>query len=402
MNPAEQVQEIVRRNRTIIARTKTDYLRDVVHQLNSTRRLQLILGARGVGKSTAVRQFAKSTLDHSITAYLSLEDLVFDRMSLVEVATLLHDIGIRHLLLDEVHRYKNWSRELKLVYDGLPELKLIVTGSSVAALSRGDSDLSRRATRFLMPGLSWREYLSMLHKIDLPIVSLGDILKNSSEIESEVLSKVESPVRAFKQYLFRGYFPFSFEEEIDSFYLQAVRSSAMVAIDQDVVHTAGIQVESTHKLKRLLALLSEGVPFTPNLSTIAQQIGADRKTVYLLLELLERSLLITRLWSEGQSPKTLAKPEKIYLQNTNLSYALGNPDLGNLRETAFLMCTSVKHEVAAGNFGDFAIEDSHFEVGGSGKKRKQIADAPNGYRVVDDTEVGGGDRIPLYLFGLLY
>lgn len=397
----DRVDSAVSRNRLLVGRTSLTHQREVIERLLPERRLQIILGARGVGKSTLVRQFARRHLPPAATAYLSLEDLVFDENTLFDVVAYLYDKGIRYILLDEVHRYREWSRELKLLYDSYEDLRVVVTGSSVAALTRGDFDLSRRAVRFRMPGLSWREYELLVHGHRLPRVGLADVVERPGELTAEVLSTVRAPVARYANYLRTGYFPFCLEEDVEEFYLQRVRSAAMLAIDQDVVLSAGIRAETAHKLKRLLGLVASSVPYTPNLSTVAQQLATDRGSVYQLLSLLEQSLLVRRLWAPGATPKTLAKPEKLYLQNTNLAAALGPVDKGTLRETAFAMNVSERYDVRASQRGDFAVEGYEFEVGGARKKRQQLKGSPNGFRVVDDVEAGGGDRLPLYLFGLL-
>ena len=396
-----QVVDLVARNRAIIDEVELRHRRSVVAQLHEGRRLQVILGARGVGKSTALRQFAKLSLPPSQTALLSLDDLIFSADTLVDLGTALHDAGYRFLLLDEVHRYANWSREVKILYDRFPTYRITVTGSSITSLNRGDGDLSRRAARFTLRGMSWREWVAFAEGSTLPHPTLAELLTDAGDYVAEVRRQVASPVASYKAYLRDGYFPYRVEEPESAVYLQRVRAAAHLAIDLDIATTAELRPETTHKLKRLLSLIAGGSPYTPNMSTIAQQIGTERRQVYRLVEFMEEAHLVRRLWAAGQTPKTLAKPEKLYLENTNLSYALGNADVGNLRETAFLAAVSESHEVTASRHGDFRIGDTDFEVGGPSKTRKQLARAPKGYRVIDDVEVAGGDRVPLYLFGLL-
>lgn len=393
---------LLARNRALIASTPLAHQRALVEQLRPERRLQIVLGARGVGKTTVLLQYARLHLPAATTAYLSLDDLLFSDRSLLDTVSELHDHGVRYVLLDEVHRYANWSREVKLAYDRFPALRQVVTGSSLSHLVAGEGDLSRRAVRFELRGLTWREWLSLSGQASLAPVTLDGLLADPMAAALAAREAVDSPVASFAEYLRRGYFPFTVEETVDAAYLQQVRAAAHLVIDLDLATVAALKPETTYKLKRLLALVAEGSPYVPNVTTIAQQISAERRQAYKLLELAERAHLIRRLWAAGATPKTLTKPEKLYLDNTNLSFALGNADLGNLRETAFLQSvTAAKVDVRASRYGDFEVDGTHFEVGGPRKGRKQIAAAEHGFVVADGVELPAAGRIPLYLFGML-
>lgn len=344
-------------------------------------------------------QYGASRLLPAKTVYLPLDDPYFTGTSLLDAVHLLRDRGIRNFLLDEVHRYPNWSRDLKVAYDRYPDVRLVATGSSVSDLTRGDADLSRRAIVHTLNGLSWREYLRLTGAADLQSVDLKSIVTDAADVVALVTAAVESPVASFGEYLRVGYFPFFLEDDVG--YLPRVRQAALVAIDLDLANAADVTAETVRKLKRLLSLIAAGVPYVPNLNTVAQQLGTSRKQIYRLLDLLEQAMLIRRLWSRGRSPKGLAKPEKIYLDNPNLAHALADADIGNLRETAFVAAVQPHHEIGSGKGVDFAVGAFSFEVGGPNKTRRQGGDIPDAYRVLDDTELAYGDVLPLYLFGLL-
>jgi len=378
-----------------------DHVRELMTKLVPERRLQIILGPRGVGKSTLLLQYARLQLPLSRTAIFSLEDILFRRYDLVELAASLHAEGYRYLLLDEVHRYSDWSLAVKVIYDRYRDMRILVTGSSVSSLVAGDADLSRRAVKFAMRGMAWWEWCKLDQGVDLPRYSLEELLHDPGAAVAEVKRAISAPLPSFRRYLQRGYFPYTLEEPDDRVYLTQVRSAATTTIDVDVVSTAGITTETTRKLGHLLTLIASNVPFTPNMSTIARQIGTDRNQTYRLFDLLEKAALIKRLWAAGVTPKILAKPEKVYLDNPNLAFALTQPDIGNLRETSFITAVSEYHDVRAGKYGDFLIEGAEFEVGGPGKGKQQLTGADRGYRILDDIDTAVGNVIPLWLMGVL-
>ena len=399
----DQLAHLLRLGTRRIDRVDLTHTREIVGQLRPGLRLQILLGARGVGKTTALRQYARLHLAGERSAYLDLDDLYFAERRLLETVDQLYERGYRVLLLDEVHRYAGWSREIKTAYDRYEDLRIALTGSSMSALVQGDGDLSRRARWYELTGMSLREYARLVRGIDLPRVALQDLPMRAEELAGTVSEALRphatAPVPLLADYLVSGYYPFVLEDPEG--YLDRLRRACHTAIDIDIAPVGALTPESTHKLKRLLELLAGNVPYRPNVSHVERQLGADRKQVYRLLDLLERAALIRRLWAPGKSPTTLRKPEKIYLDNPNLAHALASVDVGNLRETAFLAMVTPVAEVSAGRTADFVIEGTDYEVGGRGKSRRQLPDG--GVRVVADVAAPfADDVVPLWIFGLLY
>jgi predicted AAA+ superfamily ATPase len=390
-----------------IASVKMDHKRSIVQELRVDDRLQIILGARGVGKTTCLLQFAKGYLDTNTAVYLSLDDGYFGADNLIEVVDDLRLEGYTHFIFDEVHRYKNWSQQIKVAYDRYPSLHFLLTGSSVSKLSEGDADLSRRAIRLSLEVLSWREWMLLNQQMVLPKYTVRELIKNAERYSEEITSLIKDPVKSFRAYMRRGCYPYALENQDETRYLQRLRTSAMTAIDVDVVPAGNASTETARKLKRLLVLIAAGSPYTININTVANQLATSRNQVYQMLDLLEGARLIRRLWMSGKTPKTLAKPEKIYLNNPNLAHALAVSDVGHLRECAFITCTQPLGdlfsggEVWASNYADFEIDTIHFEVGGSSKKNKQIQGLKRAYRVLDGEPKAFSNVIPLYLFGCL-
>jgi len=398
----DQLSHLLELGRRRIARVATKHQRDLVEELTPRLRLQIILGARGVGKTTALRQFAKLKLPDELVAYLDLDDLHFAEHRLIDTIDLLYESGYRHVMLDEAHRYAQWAREIKNAYDRYDDLHLLVTGSSMSSLVQGDADLSRRARWYTLHVLSFREYLKLSRGVSLPSASLVDIREYTNDIVEGTLARLReqslAPLPLFAEYLKQGAYPFVLEDA--AAYHDRLRRACHTTIDLDVAPAGSLTHESVHKLKRLLELLASSVPYRPNVSNIERQIAADRKQVYRLLDLLEKAALIRRLWTAGRSPTTLRKPEKIYLDNTNLAYAFGTVDVGNLRETAFLMMTAGQRDVVAGKTADFEIDGEEYEIGGRSKSRRQLPSG--GYRVIADvTSPYAEDVLPLWTFGLL-
>lgn len=347
-------------------------------------------------------QYIKEYLpSESSPLYVSLDDLYFSSNRLYELAEEFIKYGGTHLFLDEVHRYFNWATEIKLIYDDFPELKLIFTGSSILDISNAKADLSRRAMVYTLPGLSFREYLNFtdnaFEKIDLQ-----DILLNHEQIAAKI-SYEQKILPQFNEYLESGYYPFFKEYKIN--YGDRLREVVNLILDYDLILVKKIPVEALIKLKKLVFILSNSVPFKPNISKLSEITGISRNTLVNYLNVLEEAAILNLLHTESTGIGYLRKPEKVYLENSNLIYALSQnkPETGTIRETFFLNQLRESHQVVFNNKGDFFVDDKFlFEVGGKSKTWKQIAGEPDSYIAADGVEVGFKNKIPLWLFGFLY
>lgn len=382
---------------------KIDFKRYLYHQIDWTNRLIAIKGARGVGKTTLLLQYIKEHETKDITfLYASLDDIYFTAHSLVEFAENFYKNGGKVLLLDEVHKYPGWSREIKNVYDSYPELKLVFTSSSILQIFKGYADLSRRAVTYDLLGLSFREYLEMTGVLKLSPLSLAEILDNHTSLESEITKQIR-PLKHFKEFLQYGYYPY-FIENVDVYH-QKLMNSINLTLEYDLPSAQRIEYANIHKLKKLLYILATSVPFTPNISKLSEQIQSTRATVIQYLDHLKNAQILNLLNTDTMGNGYLTKPDKIYLQNTNIMYALA-PELvntGNLRETFFYNQLNSKHKLTLPKQGDFSVDKKYtFEIGGKNKTMDQINGIPDGYLAADDIEYGYRNKIPLWLFGFLY
>ena len=376
------------------------FVRYLWKEVDWSQRLILLLGHRGVGKTTLLLQQMKSDTAKSI--YLSLDDYYFEEIRLIEVVSALYDLGYRSFYLDEIHRYVHWSKELKNVYDDFTDSKFIVTGSSILEISKGQADLSRRAVVYPLLGLSFREFLLLEEKIDLQVVALEELIRNHTVISADYLDHFDVKT-SFKNYLNYGYYPFYREGK--RVYHQKLQETTNLVIDSDVTPFEELNYTTVRVMKKLLYVISQSVPFIPNISKLAEKMGVTRNTILKLLDILDKAQLLSLLHTSTEGVSLLQKPEKIYLQNTNLSYMFAHesPNVGNIRETFFLNQLQVKHQVTAPKYGDFMVDSTYvFEVGGTSKTSKQIQGVPNAYLAIDGMEGGVGNRIPLWLFGFLY
>lgn len=374
----------------------TDYVRDIHNQIEWEARMVAILGARGVGKSTLVLQHIKLHEDLSTTLYVSADDIWFTTHTLVELADSFYKLGGKTLYIDEVHKYKNWSTELKNIYDTYAKLRIVYTGSSILDLQKGGADLSRRKLEYKMHGLSFREYLGIKYGWKIATYSLEEILLHKINVEIPEFR----PVALFKDYLKEGYYPYFMEKG----YAIRLKSVINRILEEDIPQFAELSVTSITKLKKLLYIIAQSVPFKPNYSKIGRDLDLYRTTVSDLFQLLDKAELINLLEDETQGISSLAKIDKVYLNNPNLSYVLAEvePEIGNVRETIFYALTSVLFKVSSSKVSDFKINEYTFEVGGKNKKQKQIQGIDNAFVVKDDIESGYLNVIPLWEFGLLY
>ena len=356
-----------------------------------------LVGPRGVGKSTLLLQHIVASPDRERSLYISADTLYLATHTLVELADTFVKYGGVRLYIDEVHKYTNWSRELKQIYDTHESLKVVFTGSSILDIIEGEADLSRRAPIYHMQGLSFREYMVLFHQIDLPVYSLEQILHHE---ESAVLDIVEHPLIYFKQYLQSGYYPFSNEPDFALRIEQIVRQT----IESDIAQYADLKASTARKLIQLLGVISGIAPMKPNADSLAQEVGVSKNNIPDYLVYLEKAGMIGLLRDNTGGLRGLGKVEKVYIDNPSLMNVLayGNPETGNLRETFFYNQTRVNNKVLSSRVSDFTIGDYTFEVGGKKKGNKQIEDVPNGIIVKDDIEYGALNTIPIWAFGLNY
>ena len=389
------IQKSVQKTRQIKDKKKR-YLFDVI---DFSQKLIIILGYRGTGKTTLLLQYLNSSPKKGI--YVSLDDLFFESNRLIDTVRDLYNQGFRLFLLDEVHRYIWWSKDLKQLYDDYDDIQLVVTGSSVMDISKGSADLSRRASTYLLPGLSFREYLYFHQNEKLPKITLPEIISKHHQIAPDLTEQL-SIKKEFEKYLHHGYYPF-FMEGLQH-YFQKLQETLNLVIDTDITPYEELQYNTTRNMKKLLYVISQSVPFTPNVVKLSALLQIPRNSSLKLLDYLNQAQIIHLLKSATKGLSYLQKPEKIYLQNTNFIHLFSplQPDIGNIRETFFYNQVSVSHQVTAPKYGDFLIDNNYvFEVGGAQKKITQIKGVPNAYLAVD-IERGSDQRIPLWFFGMMY
>lgn len=380
-----------------LRKTPKTFHRYLYNRLPWESRMFGLVGPRGVGKSTLLLQHLAGSPDREQSLYISADTLYLASHTLVELADNFVKYGGVRMYIDEVHKYKNWSRELKQIYDTHESLKVIFTGSSILDIIEGEADLSRRAPIYHMQGLSFREYLALFHQIDLPVFSLQQIIKHE---ETAVLDTFEHPLMYFKQYLQTGYYPFSNEPDFALRIEQIVRQT----IESDIAQYADLKASTARKLIQLMGVISGIAPMKPNADSLSQEIGVSKNNIPDYLAYLEKAGMIGQLRDNTGGLRGLGKVEKIYIDNPNLMTVLayGKPETGNLRETFFYNQSRVNNKVLASRVSDFTIGDYTFEIGGRKKGNKQIEDVPDGFVVKDDIEFGSFNTIPLWAFGMNY
>lgn len=380
--------------------TLPTFKRYLISQIDWTQRLVVILGHRGAGKTTLMLQNMQEGNLKAI--YLSLDDYWFEENRLVELIEDLYHDGYRRFYLDEVHRYTHWSSDLKSIYDNYVDASFIVSGSSILELSKGKADLSRRSAVYHLAGLSFREFINFEKGLKLQPLKLTDLLDKHQEL-SERLSDQLDMLSLFGLYLEFGYYPFYREGK--NLYKQRLLETTNLVLEMDISPFEELTHKTIKNMKKLIFIISESVPFIPNISKLAEKLEGSRNTVLKTLDLLEQAQILSLLRASTQGISYLQKPEKIYLQNTNLAFALSSnhANSGNIRETFFLNQMQVNHRVTLPKFGDFMVDGRYvFEVGGPTKTKYQIAGVPNAFIAADGIKSGAGSKIPLWMFGLLY
>jgi len=400
----DEMDQLFEKYRKKISLTQTQFVRSIMSEINWNARLIGIKGARGVGKTTLLLQYIKLHLSANIPSalYVSLDDIWFSEHKLIDLVDSFVKKGGKYLFLDEVHKYAQWSVEVKNIYDDYPELHLVFTGSSLLEIINARADLSRRAVVYTMQGLSFREYLNMLLGTDFKIVSLSGLLENHNALSQEVLSGIK-PLQYFSGYLQSGYYPF-FKEEIDLYHTRIEEVVNMI-LEVELPLLRGVDISYINKLKQLLLVVSESAPFVPNISKLSQRIGINRQTMLSYLYYLNEAHLLNSVYKEVHGTSLLQKPDKIFLENTNLMYTFkgDQTDMGNARETFFVNQVRYKCELTISEQSDFWVAGKYtFEIGGKNKNKRQIKQLADAFIAADDIEYGFENKIPLWLFGFLY
>lgn len=391
------------RYKKLLQETDTKIHRSLFSDIDWTQPLIGIKGQRGVGKTTMLLQRIKEvdpTGENSF--YASLDNLWFADHSLIDFAEQMISKGVSHIYLDEVHKLPGWERQLKNIYDSYPELSVVFTSSSLLEIDHSIGDLSRRVSLYNLPGLSFREFLIFEGIEAGDPLSLSDVLYSHESLAPSISAGIDV-LPMFKAYMDKGFYPFYRKMRANDYHnrLQQIVSTV---IESDIPAVEKkIEYETLLKAKRLVAIIAASLPYIPNISTLAGLMGTNRNQLLKLFDLLDRAAIIRQLFSNVHNPNSLAKPQKILLNNSSLMHALDNPKIGASRESTFASLLSVNHNVGFAKDGDFIVDGRYlFEVGGKGKGFAQIRNIPDSFVVADDIEFGFENKIPLWIFGFLY
>jgi predicted AAA+ superfamily ATPase len=399
------MEELISYQNNLMARVPGEWYRYLFPEMHNRNRLIGIKGLHGAGKTTMFLQYlAFKYSDPKSGLYVTADHPYFYNNTMFDLASDWTKYGGKLLLIDEVHKYPNWSRELKLMYDGNTDLRIIFTSSSTLDLYRGESDLSRRLITYDLHGLSFREFLSFHYGLNFRKVSLSEILKDHHQIAVEIVREIKI-LSYFEEYLLYGYFPFSKDVDKETFIPRLIRIINTV-LESDLAYSEEYSTSNIRKIKKLLGVIAETTPFEPNISRIAEKLQLGRNTVTTFLKNLSDAHVLNLLSRSGKGSSRLQKPDKIYFENTSFAHAFENkPEKGTIREIFFMnQLKNAGHliELATGS-GDFLVDRTFtFEVGGKNKGQKQIKDIENSYLALDQVEHGFSNKIPLWLFGFLY
>lgn len=389
-----------------IEQTPMEIIRECGTQINWNAPMLAIRGAKGVGKSTILRQYIRShyqATDRSVL-YCSLDNNYFADHSILDLAEQFYRIGGKHLFLDEIHKYDNWSRELKEIYDlYATDMRIVISGSSLLSLQQGNADLSRRCVNHDIQGLSFREFLRFYKGLEFPVASLEQIIKEPFSIIDPVHEQCR-PLAYFDEYLTCGYYPYYKDNVVD--YYTILNNVVRYIIEDELPRICKVELSNTRQIRALMNILASGEPFEVDISKLSVLSGLQRKTILTYLNHLSNAKLIHLLYSDYLNAKKMQKPDKIYIENANMLKALATHPIkeGTLRETFVINHLAFKHSVEYGKqHGDFVVDGKYtFEVGGANKNFKQIADIPNSYILADDLDYPFGNKLPLWLIGFLY
>lgn len=380
-----------------------EYKRYLLNEIPQKQRLVFISGARGTGKTTLLLQYLKGNgASSDIAAYISLDDIIFSRIAPEDFIDWFYKHGGELIVIDEAHRYPGWSKVIKSAYDRYPKLRIIVTGSSALMLGMGGADLSRRVLHLALNELSLREFAEMKYGLSFKHYDLKDIFTDHKKISGKIVANTK-PLKIFDEYLEHGAYPFF--KEGQQFYHSRLAQAVNAILDTDLPAITNITYGTIIKIRKLLALISESAPFTPNILELSSKVGVSRDLMYKYLDMLEKAGLIYLLRRNARGNSIMSKPEKIYLRNPNLSLALtlNQTNKGTQRETFFINQMSVRHKVTYPGKADFTVNGKFiFEIGGKNKSAEQIKGIQSSFIVKDDIEFGSGNIIPLWLFGFTY
>jgi len=397
------MQTIINTSDRLVQTATDNFTRYLYHKITWDERLIGLTGAKGTGKTTMLLQHIKRNFPEKQKAlYASLDNIWFAKNSLWELAEQFNAYGGTHLFLDEVHKYPTWAREIKNIYDSFPDLNVVFTGSSMLEIYQQSVDLSRRVVSYELKGLSFREFLEFEHNLKLETRSLEDILNNHREIANGIIFDFKI-LPAFKKYLQIGYYPFYKKSKTNYYY--AVQQAINKTLEEDLPAIEPVEYATILKLKKMLAIISEMLPYQPNTVALGASMETARQLVVKYLHLLDKAGILMCISDTKEKLNALSKPEKVYLENTNIIYSLAkeSANSGNLRETFFANQLREKHTVKTAKNGDFVVDNQYtFEIGGKNKTGEQIKDINNAFVVADDIESGFQNKIPLWLFGLLY
>ncbi len=377
------------------------YKRYFYNTINFNDKMIGIFGSRGVGKTTAIIQYLNSLdLPSNKKLYFSADSIITSSISLYDIADEFCKSGGEVLAIDEIHKYKDFEKELKEIYDFL-DLKVVFSGSSALQLEHKKADLSRRAVLYRVKGLSFREFLELKLDIKFQSYSLDEILKKHTDIASEITLKIK-PFEYFKEYLQYGYFPYYFENS--ETYSIKLEETVNTVIESDLPIIFNIEPQSIQKLKQLVNLICSSKPYELNITSLSKKIGINRNTLYQYIHYLTMGNIFASLRAKTKGDNIFSKPQKLYLNNPNLSFSYcQSNEVGTLREQFFLNMLSQKYDVSYPKKGDFLVDEKYtFEIGGKNKSFEQIKNIENSFVVADDIEIGFGNKIPLWLFGFLY
>lgn len=399
----EGLDEILRIYNRRLQGTPEGFKRYLIDKIDWRDNLIAIKGAKGTGKTTMLLQHIKESFtDKDKALYLSLDNLWFETHSINDLIEYHYTHGGTHLFLDEVHYFPNWKTLIKNINDDYPGLHVVYTGSSMLKIDSGVADLSRRQLPYTLHGMSFREYLLYEGLAEMEPISLDLLLRDHRRIAEDILSNGMKILPAFGEYLRYGYYPF-YKSVYSGFEIR-LQQVVNHVLENDYPIIEGVEQSTIRKTKKMFMILAEQVPQTPNMSNLYNELETDRNQGLKMLYALEKAGLLALLSDKPKHIDKLSRPEKIFMDNSNLMYAYAMaPNIGTVRETFFLSQLAVDHSVTYPAKGDFLVDGKYlFEVGGRKKSFEQIKDVADSYLAVDDTEIGHHNRIPLWMFGLLY